>query len=260
MKRIKQAESDLCPFCLATEKTAPHIFACSHRDLWHAEFIGSFRKVLDKLNTQPDLKMMLLQGISGAIHDPTFELSTTDREASFEILVSSQNDIGWSQMLRGRFSLHWPQLQQAHIDQHDEICGEKFTGPRWLEHVLFHIWTSLYLAWKLRNADLHGIDKADQEAKRKANLKPLVVALYKAADSLNYLDKRLIALDLDDRLGLRSSKQTAWINVVSPTVRQAKAEAAAKLRNTQHDIRKYFTQHVQAQIIVRPPIPRLFDG
>jgi hypothetical protein len=89
MKRIKQAESDLCPFCLATEKTAPHIFACSHRDLWHAEFIGSFRKVLDKLNTQPDLKMMLLQGISGAIHDPTFELSTTDREASFEILVSS---------------------------------------------------------------------------------------------------------------------------------------------------------------------------
>jgi hypothetical protein len=77
------------------------MFACIHRIQWHADFIDSLRKVLDKLNTQPDLKMMLLQGISSAIHDPTFELSTTDREANFEILASSQNDIGWPQMIRG---------------------------------------------------------------------------------------------------------------------------------------------------------------
>jgi hypothetical protein len=141
--------------------------------------------------------MMLLQGISGAIHDPTFELPTTDPEANFEILASSQNDIGWSQMIRGRFSIHcWSQLQQAHIEQDDEICGEKITGPRWLEHVLFHLWTSLYLAWKLRNADLHGIDKADRERKSKAKLRPQVVALYQKAASLNYLDKRLFALTL----------------------------------------------------------------
>jgi hypothetical protein len=79
-----------------------------------------------------------------------------------------------------------------------------------------------------------------------SQLKPQIVALYKTADSLDYLDKRLFALDLDKRLGLRSSEQTAWINVVTPTVRQAKAEAATHLRNTQHDIREYFTRHVQA--------------
>jgi hypothetical protein len=49
--------------------------------------------------------MMLLQGISGAIHDPTFKLSTTDREADFEILASSQNDIGWSQMIQLQYPL-----------------------------------------------------------------------------------------------------------------------------------------------------------
>jgi hypothetical protein len=116
------------------------------------------------------------------------------------------------------------------------------------------------LAWKLRNADLHGIDTADRERKSKAKLRPQVVALYQKAASLNYLDKHLFALDLDDRFGLRSSEQAAWINVVSPTVRQAKAEADAHLRNTQHDIREYFTRHVQAQIVAPPPIPRLFDG
>jgi hypothetical protein len=38
-----------------------------------------------------------------------------NREASFELLVSSQNDIGWSHLLRGRFSHHWGQIQQDHI-------------------------------------------------------------------------------------------------------------------------------------------------
>jgi hypothetical protein len=107
MKRIGQAESDLCPSCLDTEETAPHIFACNRRCAqWQADFIKSLRKVLDNLNTQPDLKMILLLGISGALHNSTFELSTTEREARFEILVSSENDIGWYHLLRRRFSLH----------------------------------------------------------------------------------------------------------------------------------------------------------
>jgi hypothetical protein len=50
--------------------------------------------------------MILLLDISGALHNSTFELATTEREAKFEILVSSQNDIGWYHLLRGPFSLH----------------------------------------------------------------------------------------------------------------------------------------------------------
>jgi hypothetical protein len=46
------------------------------------------------------------------------------------------------------------------------------------------------------------------------------------------------------------SEQTTWINVVTPTVKH----------NTQHDICSYFTQHVQAQIIVWPPTPRLVNA
>ena len=52
------------------------------------------------------------------------------------------------------------------------------------------------MAWKLRNADLHGIDSADQEAKRNAKLKPAIVALYKTSEKLDYLDKCLFDLPL----------------------------------------------------------------
>lgn len=96
MKRIGQAESDNCPSCLSTEETTPHAFACDRRAQWRSVFLDSLRKLFAKIHTQElDLKTILRLGISGALaNDPAFEMPTDNREASFELLVSSQNDIG----------------------------------------------------------------------------------------------------------------------------------------------------------------------
>jgi hypothetical protein len=107
---------------------------------------------------------MLLLGVSGVLQDnPTFEMATDNREADFEILVSSQDDTGWPQLLKGPFSFHWAQIQQMHIDKSHDICSKTSSGDSWLKQVLHHVWLHLHLGWKLHNADLHGIDKADQE-------------------------------------------------------------------------------------------------
>ena len=66
MERIGKAESDLCPSCLETIETAPHIFACERRVEWQATFLDSLRKLLATLYTQPDLQMILMVGIQGA--------------------------------------------------------------------------------------------------------------------------------------------------------------------------------------------------
>ena len=146
-------------------------------------------------------------------------MPTTNREATFELLVSSQNDIGLDHLLRGRFSHHWVQIEQNHIDHKHEVSTKNVTGKRWLQQVINRIWTHLYLAWRLRDADLHSIDAVDQEAKCKAKLKPAIVALYETSASLDYLDRRFFKLPLDKRLDLKSHEQTAWINVVTPNVR-----------------------------------------
>jgi hypothetical protein len=236
MKRIGQAESDLCPSYLSIIETAPHIFACPKRVPWQVVFLDSHRKLLAKLHTQPDLQTILMTGIKGALQDdPLFDMPTCNREASFQLLVSSQNDISWSHLLRGRFSRQWILLQQAHLDQ-DADCSSLLTGERWLQKVLHHLWTHLCSAWKLRNANLHRIDKADQELKRKAKLRPAIVALCT-------LDKRIFDLPLDTRLDkTTSSDQAAWINLHAPTVRIAKASAADKLLTTQRDIRSFFVR------------------
>jgi hypothetical protein len=112
MKHIDQAKSDLCPSCLATVETAPHIFACTRRLEWRSKFRKSLRKLLDKLHTQPDLQHLLLTGIQATLTDFDFSMDPKNWEPCFALLVSSQNNIGWSHLLRGRFSIQWIQLQQ----------------------------------------------------------------------------------------------------------------------------------------------------
>jgi hypothetical protein len=94
--------------------------------------------------------------------------------------------------------------------------------------------THLCPAWKLCNSDLHGVDAADQEAKRKAKLKPKLVALHKTAkNKLDHLNKRLFELPLLAGLDLKFHEKTAWINVATLAVWHAKAEATNKIHRTQ---------------------------
>ena len=85
--------------------------------------------------------MIPMVGIQGALqNDMLFDMPTDkNREACFELLVSFQNDIGWSHFLQGRVSHHWVQIQQDHIDHEDEVNSKKFTSQRWLQKVLKYL-------------------------------------------------------------------------------------------------------------------------
>ena len=110
----------------------------------------------------------MVVGIQGAVqYNPLFDMPTNNREVSFELLVVT--------LLRGRFTHHWVQIQQDYIVHEEQVSSKNFTGQHWLQKVRNHLWTHLSLAWYFHSADLRGIDAADQEAKRKAKLKPAVV-------------------------------------------------------------------------------------
>jgi hypothetical protein len=77
------------------------------------------------------------------------------------------------------------------------------------------------------------------------------VALHQTSATLDHLDKHLFALDLDRCLDENSSEQTPWINLVTPTARQAKAEACDHLRHAQRNIREF----VLRPVLAGPPPP-----
>jgi hypothetical protein len=60
----------------------------------------------------------------------------------------------------------------------------------------------------------------------------------------------MFELPLPDRPCEWSTEQVAWINIATPTVRQAKAEAAHLLQHTQRDIREFLIR--PAQLVPRP--------
>jgi hypothetical protein len=105
-----------------------------------------------------------------------------------------------------------------------------------------------------------------KEAKAKAKLRPAIVALYSTAASLSFLDRRLFNKDLTECLNQRSREQTAWIGLVTPTIRIAKAKEAHLRKQSQHNIREFFLlptpQLVPSPYAIqiddrRPPVTRL---
>jgi hypothetical protein len=241
MYRIKQAETDKCPACHHIVESAWHIFSCPRRSIWREKFLQTLHDTLSYNHTQPDLTLILLQGIRGALSNPTFQMSAANREPQFVSLVNAQNKIGWQHILKGRFSNRWLQIQQLHIRTDPDIDPTTQSSERWLKQVLNHIWTSLWDVWIIRNADLHGRDNAEQEQKRKEKLRPHVIALYATVDSLLACDKPIFDTPIRDRLKAPSREIATWIRLVTPTVKRALADAKSYLLRTNHRIEPFMT-------------------
>jgi hypothetical protein len=178
MPSRKRTETDQCPACLHLVETEWRILGCPARSVWRTNLLSTLTDVLHVNKTQPDLKMILLQGIRGALQNPQFQMPASQREPHFQFLVTAQSQMGWDNLLTGRFSHHWLQCQQHHIYIDPDIDTAKQSSERWLKCILHHIWTLLWQVWNTRNGDLHGRDRNARELKRKKKVPPRVTALY----------------------------------------------------------------------------------
>jgi hypothetical protein len=75
MRQIGEAKSDKCPACLHTIETHWHIINCKKRNAWRTTLIKDLKDTLQHIDTQPDLFLILVQGIRGALTDPTYQMS-----------------------------------------------------------------------------------------------------------------------------------------------------------------------------------------
>jgi hypothetical protein len=236
MHRIKQAPHDKCPACMHITETAWHILSCPSRSLWRAEMLRTLGESLITNHTQPDIALILLQGIRGALSNHRFQMNPNNREPLFRALVNSQNKIGWHQLLKGRFSKQWTQIQDQHLLADIDIDNAKQSGDRWLKLTLHHIWTHLWKVWLNRNDDLHGRENDEKERKRIEQLRFRVLALYSKRDLLLACDKPIFDMPIDERMKLKSGELSTWVRLVTATVKRAIADAEQYLRETNHSI------------------------
>jgi hypothetical protein len=95
MKQIREAESDKCPLCLQCIETSWHILSCPNRSTWRNTLLSNLNNVLQITRTQPDLNLILLQGVRGALNNPSYQMTVATCEPRFQYLVTAQNTIGW---------------------------------------------------------------------------------------------------------------------------------------------------------------------
>jgi hypothetical protein len=234
---IKKASHDKCPACMHITETAWHILSCPSRSLWHAEMPRTLGESLTTNHTQPDIALILLQGIRGALSNHRFQMNPNNREPLFRALVNSQNKIGWHQLLKGHFSKQWTQIQDRHLLDDTDIDNEKQSGHRWLKLLtLHHIWTHLWKVWLNRNDDLHGRENDEKERKRIEQLRFSVLALCSERDLLLACGKPMFDMPIDERMNLKSGELSTWVRLVTATVKRAIADAEQHLRDTNHSI------------------------
>ena len=262
MMRIGEAETDQCPSCQHVVETPWHILSCPNRSIWRKSLTTSLDDILRITNTQPDLTIIMLQGVRGALLDSAYQMPLADREIRFHHLVAAQNAIGWNHLLKGRLSHHWLLCQQLHIHLDPNIDSNKTSSEHWLKRVLNCLWTSIWQVWLIRNEDLHGRDRQQRETKRIEKLTPQVVALYAQADLLLAADKDLFSIPLPVRLTFPSGELSTWIKLVTPTVKRAIHDAHEHIRLTNATMDAFLVPRpdpltLNEQVNELRPVPRL---
>jgi hypothetical protein len=108
-------------------------------------------KTLSDLNTAPKLQELLLEAIKVLLDGRSMMTIRSDPAVAHVFLA--QREIGWHQILKGRFSQEWKKAQDRCLGP---SAAREENGSTWMIKII-EVWLSQWLKlWKLRNEDRHG--------------------------------------------------------------------------------------------------------
>lgn len=213
--------SDKCPSCQNPPvETRHHFLHCPApaRVAWRQQFMSALRAHLESLHTADPLQTLMLEGMKCVFDDAA--PSTINIPPGMEELAQAQFFIGWNQMLKGRFSNKWTELQDHHLG---DTATHRTNGQTWLTSVVDFIFQEWWKLWKLRNDDRHGRDAQTKAQLEHAQAIRELTLLYEAYSHTE--DPRLSWLfdvPLATRIQTRStSSMRQWLNQWEPVLRES---------------------------------------
>ena len=99
------------------------------------------------------------------------DTASLEATPGIELLTTEQTNIGWFQIVNGRWSTQCCLIQQQAYSWNKTLDPRKHTGSIWAKKIMAHIWTKMVTVWTQRNDALHGTPKTT-EAKLKAKMEP----------------------------------------------------------------------------------------
>jgi hypothetical protein len=213
-----------CCSCNAPEETMEHLFTCpaTTRKQWRKDFLKTMRTTMQDMDTRLDLMTLLLEALHKVIHgEDTSEIPVPPE---LQGLADAQQAIGWDQLLKGRLSWKWNQIQQHHLGT---AATKKDNGLTWATTIIDVIYKQFWILWELRNTDRHGRDAITKaQAEHRQAIRELT-QLYDLKHRTAPHHQWILEPDLVTRLSWNSSYMRAWINTFRPILEGGYTDALA---------------------------------
>jgi hypothetical protein len=148
--------------CQHPDETADHMTRCPDpaADTLRQDALDDLRQTLRDCGTDPAIRSLLLQGISGwfATGDPVQPLQPPDTHPFYHHLldaIAQQNAIGWDQILRGRLSSTWGLCYTSWAAYSPSPDTDRpLDSCAWTSRIIKWSWDLVHALWKHRNKRL----------------------------------------------------------------------------------------------------------
>ena len=214
-KRLASWSSDhpsCCPSCGYPTEDHDHFLTCPARLPWVEERLTKLDEQLTRAHTYPGLQIILMRQLRHILLGQPLPFPPSDpRETE---LYDEQSAIGWHQILYGRFSNKWSNIQSRHKPRY---------SAGWQSTTICAIWTLLQELWFLRNNHLHVNSPASLDPIRDRLLHASVTELFDLQPALTALDQHLFPAPLTQTLAFPRSTLSTWLNLANPAVDAALA-------------------------------------
>ena len=135
-------------------ETQDHFWRCQAptRIQWRRQFLRDLNQRLVDLRTGPEVRTLLVEKIRAVLDGNS--TATVPVPSSLEEIGLQQEQIGWDQLMRGRFGWAW----NGHIRTQPGSAGRSRSD--WTTEVISFILEQWWKLWTVRNQDRHGLDLA----------------------------------------------------------------------------------------------------
>jgi hypothetical protein len=240
-----------CPFGCDEDETNLHFLHCPKDAILWTETIST---LISSRSTQVPVLGKLLQtaitsqNITRDLHEPP-----DDAPITTYTLFQLQANIGWDQIIYGRWSKQWIQTY--------DITTKSDRGLQWASALLLDIWKALIHKWKRRCTTAH-LDSPTNVETATTAINSQIDTMYETIDKLDSVDKKLLSRPIEDVKKLPLKQKKAWVRRTQPHLQTGLHRARIRQTLCTRPITHYFTpqNHLRDQQRPLHQNPRLLSS
>ena len=220
-----------CPACNCDNETNDHMLQCpaATRSTWRTNILTKLHSTASNPSNNPILADILRDGLQRWLTGlPPIPLHTYP--ADYHALIISQNLIGWSHIVRGRWSSLWNQINRHHRHHLPHTNPTTTKSTTFVHQIGSLIITEWFDLWEIRNQERHGKDAEEKKAKRQKLLTSQLEELYSKRMSMLPVHRHIFMTDAQTHLRERPNLDGIedWIDTFGPAILSSVTQAIAQ--------------------------------